>query len=76
MLKTGVSSGLSVCKWCGVKAAPLLAFRLLNLYRTAVRRRDLKDKISRRFSASAQTYAFVVISLAEKTPLYGGGFSV
>jgi len=31
----------------------LLAFRLLNLYRTRVRRRDLKGEISLRFSVSA-----------------------
>lgn len=42
------------------KSAPLLAFRLLNLYRTTVRRRDLKSEISRRFSASAWTDNFVI----------------
>ncbi len=42
------------------KAAPLLAFHPLNLYRTYVRRRDLKDEIYLRFSASAQPDDFVI----------------
>ena len=42
------------------KAAPLLAFHPLNLYRTYVRRRDLKDEIYLRFSASAHPDDFVI----------------
>ena len=42
------------------ETAPLLAFRPLNLYRTHVLRRDLKDEIYLRFSASGQLNDFVI----------------